>query len=104
MSVTEILEALPALSPDERAQVKALIDSLPDDTPARSYSTHESERAWIEQHRDEYLNQWVALDGDRLLAHGIDAREVYLAARAMSDAVPYIKRVKPSDRLPFGGW
>ncbi|MCP9496879.1 MAG: DUF5678 domain-containing protein [Pyrinomonadaceae bacterium MAG19_C2-C3] len=103
MSVTEILEALPALSPDERAQVKALIDSLPD-APAPTYNTHESERAWIEQHRAEYLNQWVALDGDRLLAHGTDAREVYLVARATSDAVPYIERVKPSDRLPFGGW
>ncbi|MCP9495159.1 MAG: DUF5678 domain-containing protein [Pyrinomonadaceae bacterium MAG19_C2-C3] len=104
MSVTEIVEAVRALSPSEQAQVKALINSLPDDMPARSYNTHESERAWIEQHRDEYLNQWVALDGDRLLAHGTDAREVYLAARATSDAVPYVERVKPSDRLPFGGW
>ncbi len=30
MSVTEILEALPALSPEDRAQVKALLDTLPD--------------------------------------------------------------------------
>lgn len=29
MSVTEILEAVRALSPEERSQVKALIDSLP---------------------------------------------------------------------------
>ncbi len=32
MSVTEILEALPALSPEERAQVKSLLDSLPTST------------------------------------------------------------------------
>ncbi len=32
MSVTEILEALPALSPEERAQVKALLDSFPTST------------------------------------------------------------------------
>ena len=41
------------------------------------YRTHYEERAWIEAHRDEYLGQWVALDGDRLIAHGSDAKKVY---------------------------
>lgn len=43
MSVTEILEALPALSPEERAQVKALIDSLPD-APAPQMTEDEFEQ------------------------------------------------------------
>ena len=43
MSVTEILEALPALSPDERAQVKALIDSLPN-APAPQMTEDEFEQ------------------------------------------------------------
>ena len=33
MSVIEILEAVRALSPEERAQVKALLDTLPDQPP-----------------------------------------------------------------------
>lgn len=28
------------------------------------------EYAWLERHRAEYLDQWVALDGDRLISHG----------------------------------
>ncbi len=40
------------------------------DLPARDFSR---ERAWLAQHRVEYDGQWVALDGDKLvaaLAHG----------------------------------
>lgn len=72
--------------------------------PASTHTTHEREQEWIEQHRDEYQNQWVALDGDKLLAHGTNAREVYLAAQVAGVTVPYIERVKSGDRPPFGGW
>ena len=46
----------------------------------------------------------IALEGDRLLAHGMDAREVYIAAHAAGVSAPYVERVKPNDGLPFGGW
>ncbi|MDQ3820690.1 MAG: DUF5678 domain-containing protein [Acidobacteriota bacterium] len=68
------------------------------------YYAHERERVWIEQHRDEYLGLWVALDGDHLLAHGPDACAVYQAARAAGALAPYVMRVKPADELPFAGW
>ncbi|GEM_PF-5779556 len=42
----------------------------------------EAELRWIGQHRDEYKGEWVALDGDRLLAHGTDGDNVFAAARA----------------------
>ena len=49
---------------------------------AATYRTHYEERAWIEAHREEFLDQWVALDGNNLVAHGTDARAVYDEARA----------------------
>lgn len=103
MSVTEILEAVRALSPEEREQVKALIASLPS-APEPRHDAHERERAWVDRHRDEYVDQWVALDGDKLLAHGIDARKVYLAARAAGVEVPYVERIKRDGAPPFAGW
>jgi hypothetical protein len=30
------------------------------------------EYAWLREHAHEYSGEWVALDGDRLLAHGVD--------------------------------
>lgn len=40
------------------------------------------EYAWLEKHRDEYDGQYVALDGDTLIAAGLSAKEVVSVARA----------------------
>ena len=101
--VERILEEVKRLTPDERRELREALAREPTTTPA--YNTHERERAWIEQNRDEYLDQWVALDGDRLLAHGTDAREVYLAARAAGVRAPFVERVKLKEEGAFwGGW
>ena len=105
MSTAEIEEVIRALTPAELARVRALVNSLPDALDAPAYRTHERERAWIERHRDEYLDQCVALDGDRLLAHGADARAVYLAAQAAGVEAPYIDRITLRQEDAFmGGW
>ena len=62
-----------------------------------------SELQWLKEHREEYVGQWVALDGDRLLAHGTNAREVYDKARSLGVSVPAVLKIEP-DELPFGGW
>jgi uncharacterized protein DUF5678 len=62
------------------------------------------EQAWLKEHRNEYVGQWVALDGDRLLAHGTDARDVYDKARDRGVPVPSVVKIEASDELPFGGW
>lgn len=84
-----ILEEVKRLTVDEQRELREALAREP--RPAPAYDTHERERGWIESHRDEYLDQWVALDGDRLLAHG-------------GVVVPYVERVKPNDGLLFGGW
>jgi hypothetical protein len=48
---------------------------------------------WIREHRDEYLGQWVALDGDRLVSHGTDGKQVYAQARAAGVEVPLLEHV-----------
>lgn len=101
--VERILEEVKRLSADERRELREALAQEPQRAPA--YSTHERERAWIEENRDEYLGQWVALDGDRLLAHGTDARRVYLAARAAGVRAPFLERVAPKEDGAFwGGW
>ncbi len=62
------------------------------------------QQRWLAEHRREYAGQWVALDGDRLLSHGPDARKVFADARASGVALPMILEVRPEDELPFGGW
>ncbi len=62
------------------------------------------EMEWLSKHRHEYPGEYVALDGDRLVSHGTDGREVYRQARAAGVKVPFIAHIEPADALPFGGW
>ena len=103
VNVERILEEVKRLTADERRELREALAR--ESAPPLDYDTHERERAWIECHRDEYLEQWVALDGDRLLAHGSDARVVYLAARAAGIRTPFVEHVKPKSEGAFwGGW
>jgi len=64
----------------------------------------EREMKWIGEHRHEYAGQWVALDGDRIVAHGFDADPVFAAAKAQT-TIPFLVRFHPDDALPtVGGW
>jgi hypothetical protein len=58
------------------------------------------EMQWLHDHAREYIGQWVALDGDRLIAHGPDAKAVYAAARADGAYLPLVDSVPDPDR-PF---
>jgi hypothetical protein len=60
------------------------------------------ENEWLKLHEREYIGQWIALKGDRLLAHGPIAKEVFSQARALgvNDALFYL--VEDPD-LPYVG-
>jgi len=58
---------------------------------------------WMREHRHEYAGQWVALDGDRLIAHGLDGSAVHAAARADGAYLPLITYIPPADAPPFIG-
>jgi negative regulator of replication initiation len=57
------------------------------------------EMQWLVDHAREYAGQWVALDGDRLIAQGPDAKAVYAAARADGAYLPMVTQVEDPDRI-----
>lgn len=62
------------------------------------------EDEWIEKHRDQYARQWVALDGENLIASGEDLKQVAKMARELGTPDALMVRVEPSDALPFAGF
>ena len=58
------------------------------------------ELRWLKDHAREYAGQWVALDGNRLIAHGPDAKAVFAAADADGAYLPLVSQVEDPDR-PF---
>ena len=104
-TLEQILEEAKKLPPEEQRRLRAALGELgPNGDTQPAYRTHEQERVWINAHRVEYLDQWVALDGDRLLAHGNDAKEVYDEARQQGITAPYLERVSPKQEAFMGGW
>jgi hypothetical protein len=108
-TLEQIIEKARALSPSEKRTLRQELDRelaepAPPEWSQPSYRTFEREQAWIDAHRDEYLGQWVAVEGDSLVAHGANPREVYLAARDSGIEVPYLVRVENREGAFTGGW
>ena len=59
---------------------------------------------WLQSHREEFDGQWVALDGETLLAHGTDGKKVHAKAQAKGVKTPLMHRVSVKETEPFGGW
>jgi antitoxin (DNA-binding transcriptional repressor) of toxin-antitoxin stability system len=62
-----------------------------------------TEFRWLALNKQRYVGRWVALDGDRLLAVGDSAREVYVAI-ANHAQTPLVTRVESEDEAYFAGW
>src|SRR5579864_1318557 len=101
-TLEQIIDEARALSPAEKLKLRQTLDrELEQAAPAQSRAI---ESNWVDRHRDMYLGQWVAVEGDTLIAHGTHAREVYLAARQAGIASPYIVHITPKVDAYIGGW
>ncbi len=58
---------------------------------------------WLAENREKYMNQWVCLYGDELIAHGADALEVDRQAREKGIESPFLEHIV-EEKYPFGGW
>lgn len=67
---------------------------MPDDT---------REMEWVERHKNEYAGQWVALDGDRLIAGSSSRIEISAAIKADRATLPLILRIPSPNDLPYVG-
>ncbi|MGI8787411.1 MAG: DUF5678 domain-containing protein [Pyrinomonadaceae bacterium] len=52
-------------------------------------------RRWLDEHSGEFMNEWVCLEGDRLVAHGADALEVHRQAKKAGIEIPFVHHIVP---------
>jgi Family of unknown function (DUF5678) len=79
---------------------------------SKSKTVHQTRKAidytkelqWIAEHRQNFAGQWVALNGNNLIAAGPNAKEVYKAARESGVRLPLVVLIESPNELPFGGW
>jgi hypothetical protein len=113
----EIKQQANSLTVDEKLNLAAYLveqaqrdkAAVSDSQRARDESTEpdpyrRQEYEWLRQHRDAYAGQYVALYGDRLVAHGADGRAVLREAREAGFPRALMVRIEAPGELPFAGW
>ena len=112
-TIEQAIEIIRQLPPPEQAKVRDWIDeenqknSFGEDKQEklkRQQARFQRSMEWIQANREEFDGQWVALDGDILLAHGADGKKVHAAAQAKGVKTPLMHRVSVKETQPFGGW
>jgi hypothetical protein len=74
------------------------------DGPSVDVRYRKREYQWMKEHRDEYPGEHLALEGDKLIAHGKNLRQVMDEADKAGAMEPLFVYVESPDELPFGGW
>lgn len=108
MSLEEaILDRVRRLPPAKQAEVLRFADGLQHRSPVRTVPSRDRSREidWLKENRARYADQWVVVEGDRLIAADEDALKAFAAAKAAGIDVPFLVHVLPEDPLPFvPGW
>ena len=109
-SFDQIIKSIEQLPVSEQERIRRWLDAKGTSNGERDDSQVQSNRSakslrWLHENREKFSGQWVALDGDRLIASGPTAREVYSKAKAEGIAIPFVELVTGRESGPFtGGW
>ena len=99
VAVERILEEVSTLSEEEQeqlrrslngGQVKKKKEPLGKFVEPIPEPDQQGAMRWVSDHWREYQEQWIALDGYRLIAHGVDFNEVNAAAEADGAYLPMV--------------
>lgn len=107
--VTNIIRSLPIEDLDKLGKLieeELLVKSgkgKDDPNVQQTIEKYKKARTWINEHASEYMDQWVCLDGDKLIAFGNDGLEVHRKAKEAGIKSPFLHHVV-DESLPFGGW
>jgi len=109
-SFEQIIESIEQLTAPEQERIRQWLQNRVMSNGLNEGSQGKAARSarslqWLDENRKKYLGQWVALDGDRLIARGPTAIEVYSKAKAAGVETPFVELVTEPEPSPFtGGW
>jgi predicted DNA-binding antitoxin AbrB/MazE fold protein len=101
-----VLRPLEPLALPEHHRVRLTLEDqvTPQNGTTPAINERREEFLWLANESGPYAGQWVALDGNRLIAHGAELATVSAAARASGVSRPLLTHLPPDGELPFGGW
>jgi len=111
-TANEVIETIRTLPIQEKAKVYEWLDEEKREFVKKSQRLEKTgdrlERfkkaeKWLAENREKYMNEWVCLEGDKLIAHGSDALEVDRQAKEVGIEAPFLEHIV-EEKYPFGGW
>lgn len=105
----QIFETIRVLPADEREKLERLLkgeNANGTSAGARVYRNERWEKSqkWIHENKEKYDGEFVLLEGDELIGHGMDPKALYTLADERGIQRPFVKRVKAVEEPFFGGW
>lgn len=107
LTTSEVIEAIRTLPSSEREKIRRTLETEKQTQDARvqeEIGQYMLSRKWIEEHKEEFLGQWVCLEGDKLIASGSDALEVNKRAREAGIESPFIVQIIDEPKNFTGAW
>ena len=102
---TEIIRALPPEDFDRAREVFNEEEKARRGEDKKSnwqIERYKKARKWLDENSEKYMNQWVCLDGDKLIAFGTDGLEVHRKAKKAGIEIPFVHHIVPE--VDWGGW
>lgn len=107
-SFDQIIKSIEQLPAAEQERIRQwLEDRRATNREGRGSHVHANRSAkslrWLRENQEKHLGQWVALNGDRLIASGPTAKEVYSKAKAEGVDIPFVELVTRREPVTYTG-
>ncbi|MGI9056475.1 MAG: DUF5678 domain-containing protein [Pyrinomonadaceae bacterium] len=105
--VTEMIRALPV---EDYGKLREVIDEEEKAKLDKKEKTnwhierYKKARKWLDKNGEKYMNQWVCLEGDKLIAHSKDGRDLYQKAIEAGIESPFIHYIEKEPEAFWSGW
>jgi len=96
LSFDQIIKSIEELPATEQERIRRWLDEKGlsnGDNPEAGANRSTKSLRWLDENREKYSGQWVALDGDRFIACGSTAKEVYSKAKAEGVEIPFVEQI-----------
>ena len=109
LTLNEVKEVIQTLPNEDREEIRDWLNQEEKAKRAKQkqlqadIERYKKTDEWLRTNREKYLNQWVCLNGDKLIAHGTDALEVDRQAKEAGIESPFLEHII-EEKYPFGGW
>src|SRR5688572_10283523 len=107
-SVDQIIKSIEQLPATEQERIRRWLEdkgAMNEEKDGSQGPINRSTKSlrWLHENREKYSGQWVALDGDRLIANGPTAKEVYSKAKTEGVEIPFVELVTDREPVLFTG-